>query len=194
MVKGIIRRIFDAAWLFEYFRRVTNMQIMKKIDEFCPVGNKTVLDVGCGTGTYSRLASKDYVGLDLNKNFIDFANQKYGNRMKRFMIEDVTKINVNRKFEVSFFFSMMHHFNDEQNSRILEKISHLSKEVYIIDLVKPRYIYHPIKRVLVELDRGDFVRPVEKQKEIIRKHLNIKKEIVFNTVVAKLSLYVCQPK
>ena len=34
--------------------------------------NEKVLDIACGTGNFSKVTDGDYVGIDLNKKFVDY--------------------------------------------------------------------------------------------------------------------------
>src|SRR5258706_6763264 len=57
------------------------LQEKLKIAKFIPVGTKTVLDVGCADGTITLALAEmfpeiKFVGIDLNKEFIDIAKEK----------------------------------------------------------------------------------------------------------------------
>jgi ubiquinone/menaquinone biosynthesis C-methylase UbiE len=115
-----------------------------------------LLDVCCGTGDYAAIANSEYVGLDLNPNFIAFARRRYAGRNgKTFIVADATKDNFTPKnFDRALFINALHHFPDDLALRILRQVARLTKSrVVIVDLMPDPG--HPLRRILVPLDRGD---------------------------------------
>lgn len=154
-----------------------------------------VIDMCCGTGDYAVLVPGDYTGVDLNEKFIDYAKRRYPNDPhKRFIVEDATQLKMpDRTFTQAFFISGLHHFPEDLNLGILREINRItSGKIAIVDLVPDRS--NPIRYLLTRMDRGDFVRPVEKQREIIKQFLNIQEEKIIISRLAVLAIYICTPK
>jgi len=192
MFKSLWRRVFNNPNIFEAVRNIMNRQMISRIEKRVYLDGKSIIDVGCGTGTYSVLAKGPYLGVDLNARFILFARKKYGGRRHKFEVKDATTYTPKKKFDTSFFFSMLHHFSDAENDRILRQLARISKEVIIIDLIRPRN--NLLKAFIVDLDRGDHVRPLKEQRHIITKHLVIRQEKIFDVLTARHSLFICEPK
>ena len=57
----------------------------------------SVLDVGCGTGEYYDVTDGVFYGIDLDKKYIDFANNKFKNRRDNIRFEDKDLNDLNPK-------------------------------------------------------------------------------------------------
>ncbi|HJN57152.1 MAG TPA: methyltransferase domain-containing protein, partial [Candidatus Woesearchaeota archaeon] len=139
MLKTILQlkdRILDNAVMFNLVRNITdsrnqNLNIIKK--ELNAAPNEKVLDIGCGLGNLNRATDGSYTGIDLNKSFINFAKKNYANKNKNFIVMDVTKLSFkNKSFDKSMFISMLHHFSDEENEKILREASRVTKKYMIV--------------------------------------------------------------
>lgn len=88
----------NRAWPeFEYFA------------QFIQKGSK-VLDLGCGNGRlYDSLKEYeiDYTGVDFSEELIALAKQKY--HQQDFVIQDMTKLDLNKQFEVIISIAAFHH-------------------------------------------------------------------------------------
>ena len=128
---------------------------------------RRVLDVGCGPGTNTRqFAKMEYVGLDINEHYVEFAKKKFG---RDFVAVDVTKYTPppGAPFDFIFLNSFLHHVNDEDTRRILAALTNIlppDGHVHILELVLPER--PSIARFLAKADRGEFPRPLEKWREI----------------------------
>ncbi|MBN1349409.1 class I SAM-dependent methyltransferase, partial [candidate division KSB1 bacterium] len=79
------------------------------------VENKTVLDVGCGTGYGSKILSEKatYVhGIDYDSDAINYCKQHYSGSNIEFYQADATKFAGERKFDVAVCFQAIEHFED----------------------------------------------------------------------------------
>ena len=72
---------------------------------------KSVLDVGCGTGSHTiRFAERNYniLGIDISNDMIQFAKKKHTNKNLEFINCGIS--NVNRKFDLSYsLFNVINH-------------------------------------------------------------------------------------
>ena len=78
------------------------------------INPKTVLEVGCGTGILiDRLAGRfkgaEFLGIDINKEFIQFAKKNYGGKRKKFMMGDIQS--VGKKFDAIVTVDVLHHLD-----------------------------------------------------------------------------------
>ena len=131
-----------------------------------------VLDIGCGPGTNARVfAGCDYVGIDINADYIRTASSRYPGR---WLVGDVTDPNVlpDARFDCVFANSLMHHLDDDAVRNLLRGMARLTApggRVHVLDLVLPPHA--SAGRLLARLDRGRFARPVERWRAMLNEHL-----------------------
>jgi SAM-dependent methyltransferase len=135
---------------------------------------RRVLDVGCGPGTNAGLfAGTDYLGIDINPNYIESARRKHG---RKFVVADVTTYDDGAlgKFDFILINSFLHHLNDEDAHKILARVAQLltgDGHAHILELVSPQD--HSIAQFLVRADRGKHSRPIEGWRRIFDQHFNV---------------------
>jgi SAM-dependent methyltransferase len=145
---------------------------------------RRVLDVGCGPGTNTGLfAHADYLGIDINPNYIERAKRKY---RRKFVVADVTTYDDGAlgKFDFILINSFLHHLNDEDTHKILDRVAQLltgDGHVHILELVSPQD--RSIAQFLVRADRGKHSRSIEAWRSIFDQHLDV---IVFEPYNLKL--------
>lgn len=132
------------------------------------LGNvRAVLDVGCGPGTNTcHFLHTDYVGLDANKSYIDYARRRYS---RKFITIDVCSYvpPPETRFDCILVNSFLHHIDDYNTLNILSKLKALLTPdgyIHILDLVLPEK--PSIARMLARCDRGDCPRPLEKWRSV----------------------------
>ena len=87
---------------------------------------RRVLDVGCGPGTNARVfAGCDYVGIDINPEYIRTASSRYPGR---WVVGDVTDETIfpNEHFDCLFANSLMHHLDDRAVRNLLSRMARLT--------------------------------------------------------------------
>jgi SAM-dependent methyltransferase len=133
---------------------------------------RRVLDIGCGPGTNARVfGGADYVGIDINPDYIRVAASRHPGR---FVVGDVTDESIfpDEQFDCVFANSLMHHLDDASVSALLRRMARLTAaggKVHVLDLVLPPNLSSG--RVLAQLDRGRFARPVEHWRRLFTEHL-----------------------
>jgi 2-polyprenyl-3-methyl-5-hydroxy-6-metoxy-1,4-benzoquinol methylase len=78
------------------------------------VNGKTVLDIACGSGYGSYILAeqgnaKSVLGIDLDKNSIDYAEIRYPHSKINRLTADATKINIDQKFDIICCFETIEH-------------------------------------------------------------------------------------
>jgi SAM-dependent methyltransferase len=137
-------------------------------------GARRVLDVGCGPGTNAGLfAGADYLGIDINPNYIESARRKHG---RKFLVADVTTYDDGAlgKFDFILINSFLHHLNDDDTHKILARVAQLltaDGHAHILELVSPQD--HSIAQFLVRADRGRHSRSIEGWRNIFDQHFNV---------------------
>jgi SAM-dependent methyltransferase len=130
---------------------------------------RRVLDVGCGPGTNARyFAHSDYLGVDVNPRYIEYARRRYG---RAFRVADVNQLEIapGETFDFILVNSLLHHLDDVETRRLLNKLSTLLSEtgqVHILELVMPDHA--GISRALARWDRGRYARSSARWQELFR--------------------------
>jgi len=138
---------------------------IRRYNDFSAIGR--VLDVGCGPGTNTRnFAHADYLGLDLNPAYIDYARRLY---RREFVVTDVRSYTPpsGARFDFILVNSFFHHVDLEATRRILSHLATLLTDdghIHILDLVLPEK--HGVARSLARWDRGDYPRGLEEWRRI----------------------------
>lgn len=148
----------------------------------------SVIDIGCGPGINSALfRDKRYLGIDLSKKYIDFANK---HRTGDFRVADATSFKTDEKFDLVFMNSLMHHIDDAGTERLLgscEKFLNEDGEIRILDLVMPEKPC--LARLLAKADRGNHVRTAEKWETLFDRHLNRKNVEYYNITFFRIPFF-----
>lgn len=137
---------------------------------------RKVLDVGCGPGTNTRhFKDADYLGIDLNKQYIENARQRY---KREFVVADVITYCTECRecFDFILVNSILHHIDEPTVVHILSHLKRLLSDegdIHILELVQPAR--RGIADLLKQWDRGVYARPVSDWQQIC--------SAIFETVV-----------
>ena len=143
--------------------------------------DETVLDVCCGIGEFSEGIEAAYVGVDLNPKFIDYARRKYRHvRTKTFEVGNATSLRFAEKyFDKAIVINALHHFSDDEATRLLSEIRRVTRRLVIIVDADgaPKGL---LRRMLVAIDRGKFMRNLEGLSLVISNVFKIEKIVRFD--------------
>jgi SAM-dependent methyltransferase len=136
-------------------------------DGYDPYRPGPVLDLGCGTGKFSKFFEPgEYVGCDIDAGRIESARENYPGH--EFLVADATELQADFVARFSFVFchAWVHHIDDEPVRRILDRIAAGGRRaerpigMLIFEPILPdRPLLNPLGYLLAKLDRGRFVRP-----------------------------------
>lgn len=149
----------------------------------------SVLDVGCGPGTNTRSfrSVPDYLGVDLNASYIEYARKRHG---REFRVADVTAdIPTTSKFDLILMNSLMHHLDDAGATHLLESLPRLlaaDGEIHILDLVLSD---QGLPRRLALADRGLFPRSIERWRILIGESLEVRQLSSFYLTLGGVRLW-----
>ena len=193
-----ITTVFSSPFIFHYIRYLFNFGFNEKHVKklLSPNENDMILDVGCGIGYYSNIVElANYLGVDYNNRYIEFAKARYANNKKHFITSDFLtqslptyKIKPNK----CLLIGILHHLNDTEINQLLDKLKLMNFEFIIIQ--EPFYSsWHLINNVICSLDRGNYVRSISAYKNIIENHYEIcsskimfQKNLLTNHVIFKV--------
>jgi SAM-dependent methyltransferase len=137
-------------------------------------GVRRVLDVGCGPGTNTKyFAGQDYLGIDINPGYIESARRKHD---RAFLAADVTTYEDNHagKFDFILVNSFLHHISDMDSHKVLSRLREWlapDGHFHILELISPGD--RSVAQFLANRDRGKYLRPIEKWREMFEQHMNV---------------------
>jgi SAM-dependent methyltransferase len=135
---------------------------------------RRVLDVGCGPGTNAaQFAQADYVGIDINENYLQVARTKHKGR---FIGADLERADLNELgvFDTVIVNSFLHHLCDESVHRVLRQVHERLEpdgRVHILELVDPKRF--SMATLMAALDRGEYARPLTTWLGLFSEHFDV---------------------
>ncbi len=164
-LRNVARSTLESAWFFDVQQRLTIGpvdlllgEIERELKQLQP---RSVLDVGCGTGTFASTVPGDYLGIDVNPTYISRAQNRYaGQPNRRFLVADaVTYPFGDQDFDVTLYVNAIHHFDDQGVLRILRALHRITRDALVVAEPAPE-TWMPVSRLLIALDQGAWVRPL----------------------------------
>ena len=137
-----------------------------------PQAGERVLDIGCGVGASVRYMPDgvDYVGIDVSEPYIVKAKADYGERGK-FICADVAKVGSAAlgTFDRAFSFGVLHHLPDAVAVETVEFVRRVVKPGGLFATIDPCHVprQNPIAKLLIDHDRGRFVRSQSEFERIV---------------------------
>jgi SAM-dependent methyltransferase len=132
---------------------------------------RRILDVGCGPGTNApRFAGADYVGVDVNEDYLAIARAKYPGRFIQADLQ-TAELSSLGTFDTILVNSVLHHLPDAAVARILLQLhDRLGPDgrVHILELVLPER--RSLARLMARLDRGHYARPLAAWRDLFDAH------------------------
>jgi len=195
-----IGRLFDSAWGYRYLRGAFHGGVrlgpIRRALALAP--GDSVLDVGCGTGDYSRLVDSPefhYLGVDLCEEYVEVARRRYGAPFREFQVVDVRSMPFpERSFDQALFLGVMHHLTDEENLAVLESINRIvRKQLVIMDLSPGGW--HLLNNFLCAHDRGSYPRRLEAQCALVNRVMKVTRAANYfvRTGIQRYSLITAVP-
>ena len=151
---------------------------------------RDVLDVGCGPGTNAAFfARQRYVGLDINPAYIEHARAKHAGE---FLVADATTWEppAGKSYDLVLLNSFLHHVDDAAVRRLFANLGRaLSPDgrLHLVDLVMPARV--SVAWVLGKLDRGDYPRPIEQWRALVRERFEPEVEELYRLKAGPLTLW-----
>ena len=131
---------------------------------------KQVIDIGCADSTLVEKLTGNfsYDGYEIDSSFIKKSKNKYKeNNNYNFFNLSIDEINFDKydpDDSIIILVGLFHHINDEKIKFFLNKTSKF--KIYAIDAVKIQD-QNIITKLLLSLDKGNYVRDVENYKKIL---------------------------
>jgi len=178
MLQKLINEISLSPKIFIFLRKIleNNFKNQKKVIEkyFSPNSEKIILDLGCGTGEFSVFFNPaTYTGVDIEKNYIDFARKNY---QGSFSVEDATNLSFeNDYFDGVAILGVLHHLDDIKCREIFAQIKRVLKPSGTIlimeDVDGPEDSF--FTRLIHSYDKGKHIRTEEGYTKLVSAEFNI---------------------
>ena len=136
-----------------------------------------VIDIGCGSAQVLRyLPEVDYIGIDINPDYIAFARRTYGNK-GTFLVGDTQSFRGEPRFKdanIVMAFGLLNHLDDEE-------AGHCLQFAYNALRAKGRFICHEpcwipnqgaFSKYIMSVDRGRSIRTEEQYRQLAGKVFN----------------------
>jgi len=135
----------------DWFNNDALLPTLKDFVSYLPKKPK-VLDLGCGTGGESKRVislGADVVGIDLSSESIKYAKENVGNGT--FYVMNILDMNFNSSFfDGVFEAGVLFHFNEAEQTKILNKIKHVLKNKGIFLSYYPEGNYEGMEKFEIE--------------------------------------------
>jgi cyclopropane fatty-acyl-phospholipid synthase-like methyltransferase len=146
-----------------------------------------VLDIGCGPGDILEyLPNVQYSGFDLEERYIEAAKKKFGDRGS-FFCERVTnaKISDPGTYDIVIVSGVIHHLSDEETRDLFKLAKHALKPGGRFISLDNVFIENQaiISKILVSLDRGEFVRKPEKYNNLASEFFTLVNSYIRNDLL-----------
>ncbi|GEM_PF-2062563 len=134
---------------------------------------ESVLDIGCGTGTWSRLARGRYLGIDVAPTAI--ARAEYRHRedpLKQFIQADAVEFHLPVRYDLALMISVLHCLSDEAVGSVLDWVARSSSHVFVLDFYPINW--NPVSNWLYTLDGGSHIRTPREQERLLSSHPDLR--------------------
>ena len=159
----MIKNILNFPFMYQLLQTICLTENFRKnvITEKIKSDNQIILDIGCDPGNMIKyLKFVNYYGFDSDKNYIDYAKNKYKGCsffLEEFSLKSTKKI---EKVDTVLLSGLLHHLSDDEIKELMSAIKLSVKKKFQIIILDP-VIYekqNSIARFLIKNDSGKFVR------------------------------------
>jgi SAM-dependent methyltransferase len=138
-----------------------------------PEPGDRIIDMGCGPCDHLQfLPPGEYIGIDIESNYIEDAKKRYGER-GTFFCQDIANLQPNTysNMDIALSTGVLHHLTDDQAIHLMKLARSFLKDrgrFVSFDPCNRGRLQNPIDRWLQKNDRGDFIRTEEEYVRLAR--------------------------
>jgi SAM-dependent methyltransferase len=182
---------------FHYVRMLLNgTRPLREVRAALDAGpDERVLDLGCGAGGFSTVVPGEYVGIDLNPNYVAFARRRFGNPRRRFERRELAELDGRETFDKAIMASVLHHLSDAEADAVLARLARIVRTRLVVMDLDPDAA-SPLQAFLMAHDRGAFVRPAAAQCAILARHFAVvgERRFALASRLAAHTLFTCETR
>lgn len=163
-----LMRILDNPWIWQLNRYLLNAGFglyrrrFRVLRRWGVLGeDRSILDIGCGTGQYSWLPHRSYLGVDLNQRYIQHAMRNSRLNSKEFRNANANSlINEPGRFDFVLMVDFLHHLSNGECHQVLQTAEQMAiRHVVSFEPVKKQP--NRIGQWLIDNDRGQYMRTLD---------------------------------
>lgn len=167
-----IRAVLALPSIYELWSRLVGGEYARAtvVREYArPSPQARVLDLGCGPGELlCYLGDVQYMGIDLNPDYIAHARTRFGERAE-FYVGDVTTAGLDeRQFDLVLSLGVLHHLDDTGAVKMLRLAASALGSTGRLITLDPTFVRQQSRsaRFIISRDRGHYVRVPEAYTEL----------------------------
>jgi len=160
-------KILESPSIFNFWQKITGAEEWKSrfMREYIkPFQDARILDVGCGTGSVLNYIDKtinvDYVGCDINQDYIRQAGKKFGSK-GTFYCCDVNALSEKESdFDIVIAIGIFHHLDDKSALTLVDSVKRKLKTGGAFFIAEPVRTENQsrFEKYLMKNDRGKNIK------------------------------------
>lgn len=181
-LRGGLRGVLESANVYALFKNLLRSKASRQrfVSEIIrPGSDSRILDIGCGDGWILEFlpSTVEYVGYDLNPDYIDRARINYGQRgtfVCAAISADSAPTLPGTGFDIVLALGLLHHLTDLEVAKLCEQAHAHLKIGGVFVTFDGVYVpgQSPIARFLISRDRGQMVRTPEAYLNLVGQHFS----------------------
>lgn len=148
----------------------------------------SVMDIACGIGQYSKIKCKNYIGVDFNKSYIDYAEQNNKRTSIKFLHSNAFNLDFSQKMDIILIVDFIHHLKDEEVIDLFSKLKKMTNKYLMVLEPVLDDVTSPITKFTYSCDEGKYIRSSKDIDILLKKSgyalvsQQFKKISIFNTI------------
>ena len=189
MLHSLIEKLSNYPRFFLFSRGLleANFTVIRKtIQSYLGSGeSRRVLDVACGPGAFSDLfMAESYTGIDLNPNYIEYANKNYGGA---FEVQDARALGfAEGSFDDVLVYGLLHHLGDDDVSSVargLKRVLRPGGRALVIEDIPTESSLNLVGHLLHWAENGHHIRPADEYRRLLTPYFRVAEEKLFRSGV-----------
>lgn len=156
--------------LAHFFSKQSARDLSKRLKK---MSANSILDVGCATAFYrDSIPVDEFVGIDINKNFIESAKKRFP-KDKFFVMDAISLKLPDSSFDAVISKGVLHHLSEAELIKALKeslRVCRRNGQVIVWDAIQPTNKWNILGKFLRNLDQGHHIREYQRYKSLLEKN------------------------